>query len=66
MDAAAADLVRAEQNVVGAAGRAPGDAGERHAFEVGAGGREHDVDIFGERVGGADATAQPIARTSRT
>ncbi len=60
VDAARADLVGAEQDGVGGARGAAGDAGERDIFEVRAGGGEHHRDLVGDAVGGADAAAQRL------
>ena len=60
MDAAAADLVGAEQDVVCAARGQAGHASERDIFEVGARRREHNIGGRGQAVGPPDAAAQRL------
>ena len=60
MDAAAADLVGAEQDIVGAAAAASGGAGQSDIFEIGAGRGEDDVDLVRDGIGPADPAAQRL------
>ncbi len=60
VDAAAADLVGAEQDVGDAAARATGGAGQSDIFEIGAGRGEDDVDLVRDSIGPADAAAQTL------
>jgi hypothetical protein len=62
IDAAAAHLVRAEQDIVGAGRRPARGAGEADIFEVGSRGREDDLDLVRHRPGTPDAPPQRLQR----
>ena len=60
MDAAAAYLVRAEQDVVCAVGPTAGDAGQSDIFEIGPRRCEDDVDVLRDRIGQPQASSEPL------